>query len=538
MKVAELLAHLEATGITVVARGEHLHCSAPRGLLTPTLKAALREHKPALLGLLSEKVRPQPVENDINFAPLSSSQHRLWLCEQLRPGTASFNLPLAIRLIGKVNAAALAQSLTEIVRRHEILRTVYGIRNGEPYQHVTAACAVPLRCVDLSKLEVEQAASFMGQVIRQEVLRPFDLERDLIMRSTLLRLDDRQHVLLLTRHHIASDGWSLGILLRELALLYESYCTGGPSPLQELPYQYTYYATQEHIRSDAALNAQTEYWQRQLSDATQAFEPFANAGLEVALGDGAMLYGFIPLPLAEKVRNFCRTSGVTLFTLHLTAFVTVLYHLTRHTNIVVGTDYNQRNQTETEGMIGLFLNRVALRVNLAGNPLFSELLSRVKAVTISASANAGVAFERLVALLNPERRSTDNSLFQVFFGLHAAPRHAPYRELKLHGIEENQLLECHNQISQFKLSLYVTDSPSGFFTEARYDSRIFSEERIRRLLAQFELVLAEGTMQPNLMLEMINARLTEADQQKTEQQSAEFRAFRSQHWKSRRARRQ
>jgi hypothetical protein len=465
--------------------------------------------------------------------PLSFVQRRLWMADQLAAAGA-LNLPLAVAFDGPLDVAALEHAIAEVARRHEVLRTTYRLHEGEPYPQVEPPGSVRLTLVDLHALAAADRDRTVARVLREEAHRPFDLGRDAPIRARLLRCADEAHVLSLTRHHIASDGWSLGILLRELAFVYERYWRGEPSPLPELRMQYADFAASERSRlTDETVADQLAFWRAQLRGSrpeSTLGDPSDHRGLI----DGAVECRAMPQELSEQAVAACRRLAATRFMFACAACIAVLHHRTGETDLVVGTDVSCRTTEAAEALIGCFINRVPLRVDASGDPTVRELVRRVKGVTIAAHAHADVPFDRIVSALNPQRPAAGEPLFQVMFGVHPAPAHAPYWTLMLHRTRAQRLIDCPNESSQFPLSIYLTEGRDGWVVEARFDARRFARSAIRVVLAQLEESIRIGIEDPDTRLGAVTARLAEVGRDASRRSVDAIQARRRATWSARR----
>ena len=420
--------------------------------------------------------------------PLSLAQHRLWFINQLDPNSTAYNIPAAVRLSGPLNAQALERAFAGVVRRHESLRTTFKTTEDGPVQIIAtegAPSAMPL--TDLRAFEAGRREAEVARLASEEAQRPFDLERGPLLRTALLRTCDEEHVLLLTMHHIVSDGWSMGVLMREVAALYEAFAGGASaSPLSELPIQYADFAVwqNEHLRG-GELTRQLEYWARQLEGAPPTLElPTDRRRPAVQSFRGASCSLELPAELSESLRALCRREGVTMFMTLLAAFKGLLARDAGRQDIVVGTPVAGRNQTETENIIGFFVNTLILRTDLSGDPSFVELLRRLRGVVLGALAHQDAPFERLVEQLQPERSLSHAPLFQVMF---ATPT-SELPDLESSGLRL-QPLRTEAQTSKFDLTLQVETAPAGLRARVEYSTDLFDAETIRRLLGHYEMLL-------------------------------------------------
>ncbi|PYX07514.1 MAG: non-ribosomal peptide synthetase, partial [Acidobacteria bacterium] len=360
-------------------------------------------------------------ENTYVF-PLTFAQQRLWFLEQLEPHATAYLIPWSIRMNGTLNVSALRDSLNEIVRRHEILRTTFSSVDGQPTQVVAPSVYIPLPVVDLSEFtEREKEAQ---QLAAAEAQTPFDLKTGPLVRAQLLRLAAEDHILLLTMHHIMFDGWSRRILVRELATLYEAYCGGKPSPLRDLNLQYADYAVwQRNNLQGQILERQLAYWRAQLAGAPASLDlPTDQPRPAVQTFRGAAKLFTFSKTLSEQLNALSRQQTATLFMTLLAGFQALLSRWSGQEDIVVGAPIANRNRTEIEDLIGLFANTLVLRTDVSGNPSFRALLGRVKEVALGGYAHQDMPFEKLVEELRPERSLSHNPLFQVMFSLQNATR--------------------------------------------------------------------------------------------------------------------
>ncbi len=324
------------------------------------------------------EARPAPItrrKGDEDTFPLSYAQQRLWFLQQLEPTSAFYNVPAAVRLCGSLNVAALTQALNEITRRHEALRTTFISLEGEPRQQVSPALTIELPVVDLSATSAAEKDAQAQRIAQQEAARAFDLSVGPLLRVSLLRVDEEEHILLLVMHHIISDGWSMGILVRELGTLYEAYTKGEDSPLGELPIQYADYALwqREYLRG-AQLERQLAYWREQLGGRLPVLElPADRPRPGVQSYRGATLGFELSEGLSEQLGRLAQREGVTLFMLLLTVFKVLLSRYTGEEDILVGTPIAGRRRVETEGLIGFFVNTLVLRTRIRGGERFGEL---------------------------------------------------------------------------------------------------------------------------------------------------------------------
>ncbi len=475
--VAELAAQLEA------ARED----AAP----PPPIAAAPRNPDPS--------IRQDSAGRGHTHPPLSFAQQRLWFLDQLDPGQPFYSVPAAVRISGPLRATILEASLGAVVARHEILRTRFEIMHEQPVQLIAHALAVALPVVDLRGLPAADREA--GRLTQAEARRPFDLARGPLIRATLLRLAADEHVLLLTLHHIIADGWSVGILVRELSALYTAFSAplSAPSaPLSALPVQYADYTVwQREWLAEAgepehsALQRHLAYWRKQLQDLPTLELPLDHARPAGPTSRGATHSFTIPPALRDQLSALARREGVTLFMTLLAAFDVLLARYSEQDNIVVGSPIAGRTRPEIEGLIGFFANTQVLRCDLSGNPTFLELLGRVRAVCLAAYAHQELPFEKLVEELQPQRDAHRQPLFQVLFAL----QNAPMPELAVAGLTLRPL-PIERETATFELSLNLVETPDGISGSFEYATDLFAAPTIARMAGHFETLLAEVAADP------------------------------------------
>ena len=441
-----------------------------------------------LKGKYTPATAPQviPRRDKEGSTPLSFAQQRLWFIEQMETGNPFYNVPVAVRLKGALNVLALEQTFTEIIRRHESLRTNFVTVDGQPMQNIDIARPAHLPVLDLSCLKVTERDAEALRLTVAEMLKPFDLSRHPLLRTTLLRLGDDEHIALLTMHHIVSDGWSMGVLIKEVVALYKAFSAGETSPLAELPIQYADYAAwQREWLTGEVLQGQLNYWKQQLQGAPPVLEiPTDRTRPAVQTHQGALVSHSLGGQLSEQINALCQKEGVTLYMLLLAAFQTLLSRYSGQTDIVVGTPIAGRTQVETEGLIGFFVNTLALRGDLSGNPTFKEFLQKVREVVLGAYANQDMPFEKIVEELAPERSLGHNPLVQVVFSL----QNSPQGTLEMPGLTLSPV-GGENRTAKFDLTLGIVENPEGITAVLDYSTDLFDETTAQRMLSHFNNLL-------------------------------------------------
>ena len=457
----------------------------------PTVGALAEEverARQAARGLALPPITPSPRSGDL---PLSFAQERLWLLDRLAPGNPAYNVAAAVRLRGALDAGALERALSEIVRRHEALRTVFRAADGGPLQHV-----LPPEPHLLAREDLSGSADRDAELQRRaaaEAMRPFDLATGPLLRSTLLRMDADEHVLLLTLHHVVSDGWSMGIFFRELGALYAAFARGEPAPLADPPIQYGDYARWQREHLAGALDAQLAYWRERLDGAPALLDlPDDHPRPAVQRGRGARRSVVIPSTLLAELKELGRSEGATLFMVLLAAFDLLLARWSGQDDVVVGTPIAGRTRAETEGLIGLFLNTLALRADLGADPSLRALLGQVRRSTLDAYAHQDVPFERLVEALQPERSLAHSPVFQVMLIL----QNAPGAGLHLPGVTLEPV-ESQTTASKLDLTLYAQEGREGLHLSLVYDRELFDAATAGRMLGHFHAALESLAADPD-----------------------------------------
>jgi amino acid adenylation domain-containing protein len=452
-----------------------------------------------------------PEEAEVFIFPASFAQQRLWFLDRLFPGNPFYNVSAALRVTGLLNIAALEQTFNEIVRRHEALRTTFRMLEGQLVQVIAPSLTMPLPVVDLRTLSATEQDGEIRRLATEARSHPFDLSSEPLLRVMVLQLDSSEHILLLNLHHIICDGWSIGVLLRELGALYTAFANNQPSPLPELPIQYADFADWQRewlqgvgATHESPLQVQLAYWKQQLDNLPLLNLPTdrprrVGAGLDINAGTnvvgkptkpapttfrGATQFLELPKSLSEELETLSQRQGVTLFMTLLAAFQTLLYRYTQQEDIVVGSAIANRNRSEIEGLIGFFVNSLVLRTNLSGNPTFLELLDRVREVAIGAYAHQDLPFEKLVEELHPERDLSHHPLFQVAFSL----QNTPIKALELPELTLSKL-DFDSPSAKFDLEFHLWESPEGLRGQVIYSTDLFDDTTITRMLGHFQTLL-------------------------------------------------
>jgi amino acid adenylation domain-containing protein len=453
----------------------------------PTLAAVASQIEELMRAEAGPEIPPlRPVEPD-GPIPASFSQQSLWFLDQLSPGQSTFNVTLAGRIRGPLDRDVLERSFAEIVRRHGTLRTTFDSIDGQPIQVVAPQLALPLTTIDPRTLDEPAREAEARRLAVEESRRPFDLARGPLARLVVLVLGDDDHAVLLTMHHIISDGWSLVVAARELVALYDALGRGDPSPLAPLPIQYTDYGLwQRQLLESEAGGWLVGYWSRQLAGATPLELPTDRPRPPIRTARGDFLPFAIPAELTSTLHALCRQAGVTPFMLFLGAFQSLLHRYSGQDDIVVGSPIANRNRSEVEGLIGYFINMLALRTDLSGDPSFLQLLQRVREVALAAYEHQDLPLEKVIEAVRPPRDPSRTALFQVMFVLqnNEVPD-ISHPSLSLEGLE----LDEGTGTAKFDLTLALGESDEGFFGGFEYNTDLFDRETIVRLTRHFQALL-------------------------------------------------
>jgi amino acid adenylation domain-containing protein len=416
--------------------------------------------------------------------PVSSGQQRLWFLDQLQPGSPLYNIPIAVRLEGPLDATILEQALNHILCRHEILRTRFDLQNGEPVQIVAPALLLEVPVIDLQSQPQDGRESEVRRLLAREARQPFDLKRLPLLRVTLLRLTATEHIFLLTVHHIIFDGWSLAIFFRELAAIYERLRGASSAELPEPPIQYADFAVWQQERLNF-IGPELAWWKKRLGGGLPTLElPSDRPRPAVQTYRGAVESLDLPASLHSSLQSLSQQTNATLFMILLATFQALLHRYTGQEDVLVGTPVVDRNPTETELVIGPFINTLVMRVDLAGNPTWRQLLDRVRSTAVDAYANEEVPFEKLVEELQPARSLSHPPLFQVMFALECAP----LESVTWPGLKLTQLV-LDTETAKFDLTLSIVERASGLTARMEYNTDLFDSATIQGMLTRFRSML-------------------------------------------------
>ncbi|MBD2695228.1 amino acid adenylation domain-containing protein, partial [Anabaena catenula] len=499
--IQEFLSEIAAMDIKLHIKGNGLRCNAPPGVLTSEIRTQLADRKAEIVKFLQETKLNSSSEFEAIFSvnrnnqplPLSWAQERLWFLKQLEGASATYNEFTAIRIIGKLNISALEKAFSEIVRRHKVLHSNFKLVDNTPVQLINPEAHLKMFLVDLRQLSEFQRENLVKQLAQQEKNTNFNLETDLLLRVKILQLSTLENVLFVTAHHIVCDGWSTGIFIKEFSILYEAFCLGKDSPLQELPIQYGDFAVwQRQWLSKERLQNQLNYWKQQLDGAPSLLQlPTDRNRPSVQTFEGATQTFTLNPQLTQKLRRLTQQSGATLFMTLLAAFATLLHRYSGQSDIVIGSPIANRNRSEIESLIGFFVNTLVLRSRFENNPSFEDLLAQVRETTLQAYENQDVPFEQVVAALQPQRSLSHSPLFQVMFTL----ENAPFGKLELPGCNWCALNQ-QSTIAKFDLTLSITETNQGLLGSWEYNTDLFDNSTIERMAGHFHNLLSAIVKNP------------------------------------------
>ncbi|HWF05181.1 MAG TPA: amino acid adenylation domain-containing protein, partial [Candidatus Angelobacter sp.] len=443
-----------------------------------------------LAGLIRQSRSPRKIcalapAAQTNNAPLSFAQQRIWFLDQMNPGGAVYNMPFEMRLSGQLNTYALERSLNRIVARHEALRTRFALVDGMPVQLVAVEHQFKVDQADLRTLPLHQRTSTARELVEQDALRAFNLASGPLLRVKLIQLEDEEYLLLVNMHHIVSDGWSVGVMVREFGQLYAGYAEGHDVVLPELKIQYRDYAIWQRERLQAQMiEDQLAYWRTQLAGLPILELPSRKLTSMEADGKSASERLNVSPEVSEKLRAMCRREGVTPFMALLAAFAVALADFSGQKDIAIGTPVANREHTETEGMIGLFLNTLVLRNDLAGNPTCRTLLRRTRAMVLDAHENQDVPFERLVEEFAQSRDTGKTPLFQAMISM----QNTEHKDLELPGLRLSGF-SSRTPLAKFDLLLLLSETENGIEGDLSYATQIYEAPMMERLMAHWARVL-------------------------------------------------
>ncbi|WP_161975702.1 non-ribosomal peptide synthase/polyketide synthase [Tengunoibacter tsumagoiensis] len=488
--------------------------SRVRSVFQVELPFVLFFEEPTVSGLAERVERERGSAQTLSLVPIergellavSFAQERLWFLDQLTPGNPFYNLPVVVRLAGPLVVDALVRSLQAVVQRHEQLRACFVTVDGKPYQVIAEQLEIPLPFIDLKALPAEAREAEIQRLATQAMMQPFDLVQRPLIRACLLQIGKEEHILLSVIHHIVSDGWSVGILIRDLATLYEAFSHGKSSPLAQLSTQYVDFSSwQRQLLSEELVERQLAYWKRQLHAVPMLQIPTDRPRPAIQSFRGKHYPIQISRPLTRSLKALSQREGVTLFMTMLASFQLLLARYSGQEDVAIGAGIANRNHREIEEMIGFFVNTLVMRTDFSGTPTFQDLLKRVRTVTLEAYAHQDLPFERLVAELHPERSLSYQPLFQTMFIF----QNFPVPDLELSEVSISPVA-VDSQISKFDLTLSLDDAGNGLSGWLEYSTDLFDEATIARMVEHWQVLLEEAVAHPELAVGSL-PMLTEAE---------------------------
>ncbi|TMC15515.1 MAG: hypothetical protein E6J34_22020 [Chloroflexi bacterium] len=455
--------------------------------------------------------------------PISFAQRRLWLLHHLEPGSTTYLNTERFRLLGLLDIKVLEQCFWEMIRRHEILRTTFEMLEGQPIQVIRETCHCSLPLIDLTALGQQAQETVAQQLVKQEAEQPCNLEQGPLLRASLLRLQRQKHILLVTQHHIISDGWSNAVLLREMTTLYLAFTNGQTSPLAPLPIQYADYALwQRQWLQGKVLHKHLQYWQRQLQGASPLELPTNVQHSVTSRHQGAQYNFTLPTALSTALTSLSRKEGVTLFMTLLCAFQIWLSRLTHQTNIVIGTDVANRTQRETEQLIGFFVNLLVLRTDIGRDQCFQELLQKVRKSLLETYTYQGFPFELIVEHSLLTRKKVQDPIIPVLFVLQNMQEQA----VQIPDLTW-EILPPENIAARFDLALFLQEGPQGLSGSVVYRAALFERSNIATWMRQFEVLLSSIVARPDALIEELKISTNEEKEAKLAQQASRAKRLRT-----------
>jgi hypothetical protein len=449
-------------------------------------------------GLQHDELPIEAVSRDADL-PLSFAQQRLWLMDQIEPGSPIYNIHVPLRLTAQLDVVALKRTVDEILHRHEVLRTTFAMKDEGPVQVIAPPRPTPMPIIDLSQIDEQRREDELLRLAHAEAGLPFDLTNGPLLRVRLLCLGPQEHVLLFTLHHIVGDGWSMSVLVKEVGALYSAFSEGSLVTLPELTIQYADFAHWQRRRLDGeVLEELLAYWKDQLRDLPSMDLPSDRPRPSALSFRGGRQRVVLGEEVTAAIKSLSAQEGTTLFMTLLAAFQVLLYRYSGQEDIVVGSNIAGRNHKEIEGVIGFFINNLVLRTDLSGNPTFRQLLGRVRDVCLNAYAHQDMPFDLLVEELQPDRSLSHNPLFQVMFNL----QNMPASNLELPGLTLRSL-NVHTPTSRFDLTLNMWDAKQVIVGSIEYSTDLFNDGTITHMLDYFQMLLEEVTADPDKAIDDI-----------------------------------
>jgi amino acid adenylation domain-containing protein len=499
--IASFLIKLKNQGIKLWLEDQSLRYSAPRRVITPELATEIQAYKSEIIAFLQQNyaVNSPPlfiskVDRTNTDLSLSFAQQRLWFLDQLEGMNDNYNISQALKFQGVLNLKALEKALNQIIERHEVLRTNFQVKNDLPVQVIRPHHPIEIPVIDIENLSEKEQSIKISQLINEEAEISFDLAKDLLLRAKIIRLKKKEHIFLLTMHHIVSDGGSLGILIDELSTIYQAECESKPANLKPLLVQYVDFALwQKRHLTGENLAKNLNYWQQKLADVPPLLPlatDYPRPPIQSFRGDTVRFY--INQELTAKIRNLSRQEKTTLFITILTAFKILLSYYSQQDDIIVGSPINNRNRQEVEPLIGFFVNNLVLRSKIDLSLDFYTLLKQVHQTSLEAYQYQELPFEKLVEELNPERNLSYTPIFQVMLGFN----NNEFRSWNLPGLEISSF-PLERKTAKFDLTLFIRETPSRLEANLQYSTDLFKRSTIERMIEHFQILLEQITTNPH-----------------------------------------
>ncbi|MDG2156241.1 MAG: non-ribosomal peptide synthase/polyketide synthase, partial [Gammaproteobacteria bacterium] len=501
MTAVTILSLLAKKGVKLSVVDGQLKVSAPKGALTGELRQQLVDNKAEILELLiSTKSTAQDASiahADRDFPiPLSFGQERLWFLNELEPGSSLYNIPTAIKLKGHLNLQALQQAFDLLLERHESLRTTFTLNGEQPVQKIANSLSIPLEIHDAGDSSDDDLDALLTKIC----LQPFDIKQGPLLKLYVLDINENEHALLLVIHHIIADGWSMGVLMSELAALYNSIASGGSSTLEALPIQFADYAAwQRETMSGETLNNELSYWKKALDGAPLVLDLPTDHARPASPGyEGAWLRHQISSKTRSKLEALAQNNNATLYMVLLSAFNLLLSRYSGSEDLLIGSPVAGRSRTELEGLVGTLINTVVLRGDLSGNPQFTALLKQLRNTTLDAFEHQELPFEKLVEQLQPERNLSHAPIYQVLFNL----QNRSQELVKFDGLKSSALV-TETGTAKLDLHLLIEETDEGLTAWFEYATELFDEATIERMASHFDAILAAVVDNPDLRADQI-----------------------------------
>lgn len=499
----DFLLQLRNKGIKLRAEGNRLICNAPKGSLTPELRNMLKEREGEMLAIIrqteiSSRIEAPPIPKvrfDSN-PPLSYAQERLWFLEQLQPGNSAYNMSWAFRIEGKLHTEELENSLNEVIKRHEALRTTFSVVDGKPVQVIAPSLQLKITLADFTIRSNPVWEDELCRILELEAKQPFNFEDGPLIRASLFQIDEKKYIFFFMIHHIVFDGWSYDIFMTELFSFYGAFVSKQACPLPLPPIQYADYAYwQKQLVPEERYTRQLAYWKNKLAGVQRTNLPLDYARPSLQTFRGAQEVSALSSNLIESLKELGRLEGVSFFIVLLSGFKILLSRHSGQNDICVGIPSAGRMQKETESLIGFFVHTLPLRTDLSGTLDFREAIRRVRDVLLEAQSNQDVPFERIVKELAPERTLGNTPIFQIFFN-HITTQLKSRGEISDISVERFMPYQGESD-SKFDLTFYVEEISTNVRLRIVYNADLFSSMRIAEMLKQYELLLEHLVKEPD-----------------------------------------